>query len=211
MKRLSKTLALRLNNFTRTYNFISFFRVNKTLLFFSTIFFSMLFLTGCKKDATGDLIHYLLHKGQGIKYGFLDADADLPSQTVKELRAARAASAKYRNIQNAIDDGYTDIDVVVEHMGFHYMKDSLADDKFEVEKPEILVYNKKENGKIELVAVEYAVPIPLTPDTAPEGFTGNKDVWTFSTEFNLWLLHAWVWEYNPDGVFNPTNPLVHLH
>jgi len=24
-------------------------------------------------------------------------------------------------------------------------------------------------------------------------------------------LHAWVWAYNPDGVFNWTNAEVHLH
>jgi hypothetical protein len=27
----------------------------------------------------------------------------------------------------------------------------------------------------------------------------------------LWLLHSWVWAYNPQGIFNPTNPMVHLH
>jgi hypothetical protein len=91
------------------------------------------------------------------------------------------------------------------------MKASLADTVFDYRKPEILVYNKNEQGKTELVAVEYAVPLALRPDTAPAGFTGSADVWKRDTGFGLWLLHAWVWAFNPDGVFNPTNPTVHLH
>ena len=38
-----------------------------------------------------------------------------------------------------------------------------------------------------------------------------NDVWDGNVGAGLWLLHAWVWCYNPAGVFNPTNPLVHLH
>lgn len=132
-------------------------------------------------------------------------------KTLWELLQARIATAKYRNINRAIEDGYADIDVVVPNMGHHYMKTSIVDATFDARKPEILVYNKKEDGSFQLVAVEYAVPIDLSPDKAPKGFTGNGDVWDRNTGFGLWLLHAWVWYYNPDGIFNPTNPLVHQH
>jgi len=134
------------------------------------------------------------------------------SATVKwELQQARAATAPYQNFDNAIADGYADIGVVVPNMGHHYMKASLLDGSFDKTKPEILVYHKHEDGSMELVAVEYAVPINLTPLAAPQGFTGSGDVWDRNTGFGLWLLHAWVWSYNPSGVFNPTNPLVHQH
>ncbi len=128
-----------------------------------------------------------------------------------ELQEVRDASEKYRDIKNAIKDGYADISVVVPNMGHHYMKSDIVDAKFDMKKPEILVYNKNHNGKFDLVAVEYAIPIDLSPNKAPEGFSGTGDVWDRNTGFGLWLLHAWVWHYNPDGVFNPTNPLVHLH
>ena len=137
--------------------------------------------------------------------------AYLPAATMQELNAAKNATQKYRSIDSAIADGYANINVVVENMGFHYMKASLADTVFQAEKPEILVYNKQHDGRIELVAVEYAVPIPLMPNKEPRGFTGGSDVWTYSTTFNLWLLHAWIWEFNPYGAFTPTNPNVHLH
>ena len=97
------------------------------------------------------------------------------------------------------------------NMGHHYMKPALVDATFEIRKPEILVYNKNHEGNFELVAVEYAVPIDQSPTVAPAGFTGSNDVWDRNTGFGLWLLHAWVWSYNPNGVFNPTNALVHLH
>src|SRR5258705_6621165 len=132
-------------------------------------------------------------------------------QTLWELQQARAASAKYRNIRNAMADGYADISVVVPNMGHHFMKMDYVDATFDYRKPEILVYNKNEDGSFELVAVEYAVPIDLSPNSAPAGFSGSGDVWDRNTGFGLWLLHAWVWAYNPSGVFNPTNPHVHTH
>ena len=131
--------------------------------------------------------------------------------TFLELLEARAATAKYRDFDRAIADSFVDINVVVPNMGYHFMKSAIVDAKFEIRKPEILVYNKKLNGKFELVAVEYAVPISLSPDKAPEGFTGSADVWERNTTFGLWLQHAWIWKFNPDGVFTDTNPRVHVH
>ena len=134
----------------------------------------------------------------------------LARETAWELQQARAATARYRNFDNAVKDGYADINVVLPQMGYHYMKADLLDDKFDYKSPEILVYNKDDEGNLQLVAVEYAIPLDLSVN-APQGFTGNTDVWNRNTGFGLWLLHAWVWNYNPDGVFNPTNPSVHLH
>jgi hypothetical protein len=134
----------------------------------------------------------------------------IPSATAWELQQARAATARYRDIRNAIKDEYADISVVTENMGYHYMKMSNVDATFDYRNPEILVYNKNHDGNFELVAVEYAIPLPLS-EGAPAGFSGNDDVWDENHFFGLWLLHVWVWSYNPDGVFHPTNPLVHLH
>ncbi len=130
--------------------------------------------------------------------------------TFIELLKARLATAKYRDFDKAIADGYADIHVVMPNMGYHYMKSEIVNAKFEITKPEILVYNKRLDGSFQLVAIEYAVPIDLTPEKAPEGFTGSADVWDRNTGFGLWLLHAWVWQFNPDGVFHPTNPDVHV-
>ena len=135
-------------------------------------------------------------------------NSNLSFKTIFELRQTKAATARYQDIENAKADGYKDIAVDVENMGHHFMKPSLVDGVFDYRQPEILVYNKDKNGKQRLVAVEYAIPLS---EPRPQGFTGDADEWDENAGFGLWLLHAWVWEYNPSGVFNPTNPLVHLH
>ena len=179
-------------------------------LLFSLLSMGILF-TGCKKethehheDASDE---HIMSTDEQFKKNHQWLDI----RTVFELLQARWATARYRNLQNAIDDGYKDIGVHVTDMGHHFMKESLKDEKFEVTRPEILVYEKHANGHFQLVAVEYAVPIEKTPNNAPKGFYGSADVWDRNTGFGLWLLHAWVWHKNPDGVFNPTNPLVHSH
>lgn len=130
------------------------------------------------------------------------------STLASELLDARFSTVRYRDINNAIADGYVDINVVVPHMGVHYLKSGLVDATFDPSHPEILVYNTiRPGGPPTLVAVEYAVPLNLSQNP-PEGFTGNLDVWDENQTFGLWLLHAWVWYPNPTGVFSGTNPLV---
>src|SRR5215471_239875 len=58
-----------------------------------------------------------------------------------ELGEAREATAKYQDINNAIADGYVDINLVMPNMGYHYEKASLVDSVFDIKKPELLVYN----------------------------------------------------------------------
>lgn len=124
-----------------------------------------------------------------------------------QLAQVKRATARYRTFENATHDGYVDIGVVLPNMGRHFMKQGLVDSTFEVEHPELLVYQPTEHGGMELVAVEYAVPLSMSAN-APEGFRGTADQWSPNQTFGLWLLHAWVWKENPDGVFNPTNSRV---
>jgi hypothetical protein len=127
--------------------------------------------------------------------------------SAKELEQVKRATARYHDLRHAIADGYVDIDVTIKNMGRHFLKDSLLDAKFEAERPELLVYSPDANGRMALVAVEYAVPLSLSA-TAPEGFQGTGDEWFADQQFQLWTLHAWVWKQNSDGVFNATNSHV---
>jgi hypothetical protein len=54
--------------------------------------------------------------------------------------------------------------------------------------------------------VEYAVPFSESPRHAPAGFVGFADQWDANQDFKLWTLHAWLFEFNTNGVFNPFNP-----
>jgi len=135
---------------------------------------------------------------------------ELSPQTLSELQQVKAATAKYSNLENAFKDNYVDIGLKMENMGYHFLKAELVSPTFNLGKPALLVYNKRKNGSFELVAVEYAVPIdPQSPNTPPAGFTGSEDEWDFNTlDTGWWTLHAWVWKFNPDGVFKPMNPLL---
>ena len=171
-----------------------------------------LLFASCKKQGTIEPVSEIPGSNAQLSDAtVLSGYTGLSAQTMWELQQARAATAKYRHLENAKKDGYEDIAVVVEEMGHHFMRKPNVDGTFDLRNPEILVYAKDHDGNFELVAVEYAVPIELTPNVAPAGFSGNKDVWDKNTGFGLWLLHAWVWSFNPNGVFNPTNPLVHTH
>lgn len=129
----------------------------------------------------------------------------LPPAALVQLENARAATARFLDVDQAEQEGYVDIGVFVPNMGWHYLKQSLLDDKFDVSNPELLVYADDPcGGKRHLVAVEYAVPL-ADSGNAPSGFVGRADVWDVNQEFALWTLHAWLWEYNPDGVFDPLN------
>ena len=128
--------------------------------------------------------------------------------TLVQLESVRRATARFLDEQQAIDEGYVDISVFYPNMGHHYVKAELLDEKFEAEKPELLVYADDPcSGTRRLVAVEYAVPLALAKD-APTGFWGPDDTWSINQQFQLWTLHAWLFEYNPAGVFAAHNVRV---
>ena len=185
----------------------------QSLLLVSAFFLLGFLMTGCQKESSvpeEEEVHSNHNQSAQKESNGFGNYTGLTPETVWELQQAKIATARYNNFDQAIADGYVDINVIVPEMGYHYLKMENLNATFEYAKPEILVYNKEENGRMKLVALEYAVPISLSPNAPPSGFTGTNDVWSVYQGV-LWTLHAWVWEYNPDGVFNPTNPLIHLH
>lgn len=174
-----------------------------SVFLFIPLFFAILFFSGCNQQENSPVDTSV---NNGNEDSFLAKHYNLPPATMAELQLAKISTARYNNIENAIADGYVDINVVVPHMGHHYMNSGYLDATFEIEKPEILVYSSNPaSGHMQLVAVEYAIP---NTEPQPEGFTGSYDVWDNNAGFGLWLEHAWVWEYNPDGVFTGMNPNV---
>ena len=215
MKKLFNASKGRNANNVAALPLLSGFTRNTKFLYYLAVLLGALLFTGCEKQAineTRNEAQPLSLKMQPSVTGNSDAEFlnmydGLSKQTSWELQQARAATARYRDIKNAIKDGYSNINVDVPNMGHHFMKTSLVDATFDIRNPEILVYNGLDTGNPELVAVEYAVPLTYPK---PEGFTGSDDVWNGTSGFPFWLQHAWVWKYNPDGVFNWTNPTVDL-
>lgn len=189
--------------------------INSTPALLLIALLSTLLFSACNKQekvAPGNENQPLKNSAVNVDDELLTYYKGLDPRTLWELQQVRAATAKYRNDSNAFKDGYVDINLKLPNMGYHFLKAQLVSPVFDLRKPPILVYNKREDGTFELLAVEYAIPIdPQAPNVAPEGFTGSNDAWDFNTlNTGWWTLHAWVWKNNPDGVFKPMNPLVEV-
>ena len=50
---------------------------------------------------------------------------------------------------------------------------------------------------------------PALASRAPAGFVGPDYSWAINQRSQLWTLHAWLFEYNPAGVFAAYNGRVH--
>jgi hypothetical protein len=140
----------------------------------------------------------------------LTATADnLSSATNEQLAQARRGTARYHDIEQAEADGYVNINIYESGEGLHYVNFSLVDETFYPEHPEVLLYAPvPHENRLELVAVEYVVPITLSPGP-PAGFSGDADVWRENSEgLGLWELNAWIWLHNSDGIFAFKNPRV---
>jgi hypothetical protein len=185
-------------------------------LFFLIMLLVTFLFTACKKyPATEPNIEEQAKSARtnSANQEFINSKAALPAQTIAELSQVREATANLRDTFAARAAGYANTGIELPNMGLHFVNEGfLGDGEFNLSKPDFLVFNKNPNGKFELVAVEFAVPIDARhPDEAhpPTGFTGDADVWDFRTlGLPLWTLHAWIWKTNPDGVFKMMNPIV---
>jgi hypothetical protein len=148
------------------------------------------------------------------------AVADRPSPGgIKELEIL---TARYHSLTKAIADGYQPFSLDPNHpevatcfdsasggMGIHYVRN--IDGVVDALDPEALVYEVSKNGQPRLVAVEYLVPEGFVEDSA--GNPVNVPM-LFDQHFHkhsflpVYILHVWVWETNPDGMFADFNPEV---
>jgi hypothetical protein len=104
-------------------------------------------------------------------------------------------------------------------MGVHFVNFSLVDDKIEVTRPEVLIYDLK-NGRARLVGVEYIAPAaawdadpahsgppPVPPVLEGQVFHFNESPNRFRLPA-FYELHVWAWRDNPNGAFADWNTRV---
>ena len=151
-----------------------------------------------------------------------------------QLVQARAAAMRYPTVADAEAAGYHKVTRYVSLIGAHYMNFSLVDPTFDVDRPEMLLYDGTEPGS-RVVGLSYY----QLAGAEPEGFAGPNDHWhrhiglcvdparalvvggerTTASECaalggvkvdggNGWMNHVWAvpsWE-SPQGVFGAENP-----
>lgn len=125
----------------------------------------------------------------------------------------RAATASYRVLDSAVAKGYAAsvpqcfADSTHGAMGYHHLNRGYVDNRVEVEKPEILLYERKADGSYGLNGVEYIIPYRVWPkDSVPPKLMGRDMLQ--SEPLQLWYTHMWVWTPNNAGLFADWNPAV---
>ena len=111
----------------------------------------------------------------------------------------------------AIAAGYAAETDCVQHqphgaMGIHFNNMALRDATLDVEKPEVLVYEKRPDGTLQLNGVEFLVPFTAWTKTEPPTIMGQPLKRADSLGF--WYLHVWSESGNPSGLFADWNPNV---
>jgi len=129
----------------------------------------------------------------------------------RDVARARAATERFKTVETAIAAGYPRATNCVEHqphgaMGFHFQNNRLLDTTLDVEKPEVLVYEKLGDGTFKLNGVEYLVPISAWTSAEPPQVMGQK--LKRADDLGIWYLHVWIWEASPSGIFSDWNPRV---
>lgn len=139
------------------------------------------------------------------------ADASAYGREVQDGYArVRTATASYKMLDSAVARGYAPsvaqciADSTHGAMGYHHINRSYVDNKIEIEKPEILLYERKVDGSYGLNGVEYIIPYRVWPkDSVPPKLMGRDMLQ--SEPLQLWYLHMWVWTPNKSGLFNDWN------
>ncbi len=171
--------------------------------------------------------------GDGTEAAYVALDPKTRDQVSAELTKAREVALRYPTVADAEAAGYRKVAPYLPLIGSHYMRFFNVDGTFDIEQPEMLLYDGT-SPTSEMVGLSYYV----TASEEPEGFAGPNDHWhqhiglcidadapvvigdesTTDEECaalggrkadgrNGWMVHAWVvpgWD-SPQGVFSAEN------
>jgi len=155
--------------------------------------------------------------------------ADL-ERLVEQLETLRAATDRYQDVEAAVADGYVKVTDEVPNMGAHYQHQGYIDDGiFNLEEPEGLLYVKDTADEWQLRGTFFLLPREAVGDMHPDTFAGPLDNWHMHyslcvpevalldgcemsggipVQSSPWMVHAWVRDDNPLGVFHMWNPNI---
>jgi hypothetical protein len=140
----------------------------------------------------------------------MHANVSFGAEVSSWLAGVRQATAAFHDIDAAAEAGWDNQltgCMALEGagaMGFHYSRQIPFDGTLEEFVPELLVYEPQKNGRLRLVALEYAIPFDAWTDEDPPSLHGID--FHRNEGFGLWVLHAWIWKHNPAGIFEDWNP-----
>jgi hypothetical protein len=168
------------------------------------------------------LIFLLAAVGLAILAGPAAANGPGP---VPQLVKAYIGTAQFHNVNAAVAAGYgkfVDADGVAcidkpgaGGMGTHYVNGGLLDATVNPATPEALVYETLPGGHLRLVAAEYIVfqqAWAAAGNSIPPSLFGEEfELIAAGNRYGIpafYELHAWIWKWNPSGLFADWNPRV---
>ena len=134
----------------------------------------------------------------------------------RELAVLHGAVADFADVEQAIAAGYGPSSACMARdlgaQGIHYAKDALFEPSVVLETPQLLMYEPRADGSLRLIGVEYLVFQQAwhdaghveRPTLLGQTFGLNETL----LDEPFYLLHVWVGQFNPSGVFADWNPLV---
>ena len=154
-----------------------------------------------------------------------------------ELDKAREVALAHPTAKDAVEAGYTRVTGYVPGIAAHYMNFSYVDDEFDLEKPEMLLYDGTDDDS-SIIGLSYYITMGAEVEPT-QGFTGDQDAYhvhaglcvsgagvigdSTTTDEECaerggrkplgsgnWMSHAWVVPgcESPWGVFSGNNPLL---
>lgn len=134
-----------------------------------------------------------------------------------DLAALRAATAQFHRTEAAQAAGWDWVEGLdhcfdnqpVGAMGYHLINLGILDGTVNELEPEAMVYTPGPNGQLNLGAVEYIVDIAAWEAAGNVGLPSvlGQSFHAHPTD-PVYVLHVWLWKYNPAGMFEDWNSQV---
>ncbi len=139
-------------------------------------------------------------------------DGELTAAQKQAVEQVSNATARFRDIAVARTAGYTSqyppgcAQSPDGAQAFHYLNPALVDATVELLRPELLVYEPQPDGSLQLIGVDYVVPLDAWTTDQPPTLLGVP--FLRNEPLGVWALHIWAWRPNPSGMFAAWNPKV---
>ncbi|MEX2285284.1 MAG: hypothetical protein WEE89_22555 [Gemmatimonadota bacterium] len=134
-------------------------------------------------------------------------------RVARDLRQLRLSTAPFRTLDAAATAGYAGVvkDCLVhEHhgaMGYHHVNASVVDARLDLDRPEILLYERISEREYRLNGMEFIVPYRVWPRDSVAPLLMGQSL-KHEDNLKIWYLHVWAWKENPNGLFADFHPAV---
>lgn len=135
---------------------------------------------------------------------------ELSAEDMVAVEEIRRVADGFRDLEDARAAGYTVqfpegcIQTPEGSQGFHYMNESLVDDRVALDRPELVMYEPQADGSMVLIGVDYIIPFDQWTAEEPPRVLDRPMM--RNEAYEVWALHVWTHRENPSGMFAAFNP-----